>query len=109
MVTSNVSGTFHFHADIINNLQQHSSSKNTNTYAYYYSEVFDAAVTLIPIPDYIRSSANHGDDVPLTFGAPFMNDVGEPDLWKGERQQKHNISNDDHLELRTLGFYSSSQ
>lgn len=32
----------------------------------------------------MRSSANHADDVPLVFGAHFMTDEGEPDLWTGK-------------------------
>ena len=53
------------------------------TYAYYFTEVFDPTVALLPVPEFIKSSANHGDDLPFVFGAPFMSDDGEPELWKG--------------------------
>ena len=48
-----------FDGDVINNLKQHSTSDATVTYAYYFTEVFDPALVLVPIPDYLRSSANH--------------------------------------------------
>jgi len=71
-----------FDADIINNLQQHSSSEDTVTYAYYFTELFVPGKDIMPVPEFLVSSANHGYDLPFVFGAPFMSDEGEPELWR---------------------------
>lgn len=77
-------GALTFDADIINNLQQHSSSEDTVTYAYYFTELFVPGKDILPVPEFLVSSANHGYDLPFVFGAPFMSDEGEPELWRGE-------------------------
>ena len=88
-----------FDGDVINNLKQHSTSEATVTYAYYFTEVFDPALVLVPIPDYLRSSANHGDDLPFVFGAPFMSDDGESELWKGKSLGKQQVSKPINAEI----------
>ena len=80
-----VSGEHHFNVDIVNNIEQQSTSSDSSTYAYYFTEPYKPAEPLWPAPNWLKYSANHGDDLPFVFGSPYINEDGaSSDLWSSE-------------------------
>ena len=54
-------------------LLEHSKSKQKSTYAYYFTEEFTPSVELIPSPAWApKRRADHGDDLTFVFGGVYM-------------------------------------
>ena len=54
-------------------LLEHSKSKQISTYAYYFTEEFTPSVELIPSPAWApKRRADHGDDLTFVFGGVYM-------------------------------------
>jgi len=65
-------------------LQQHSLG-NTSTYAYYFTQKYtpDPPNPMGTPPDWLKSSADHGDELPFVFGGPLIREsVAKNDIWK---------------------------
>jgi len=65
-------------------LQQHSLGK-TSTYAYYFTQKYtpDPPNPMGTPPDWLKSSADHGDELPFMFGGPLIREsVANNDIWK---------------------------
>ena len=63
-----------FNYDTLYQLEQHSSSENTSTYGYYFTENYqpDPPNPLWTLPDWLKTGADHGDEVYFVFGATFF-------------------------------------
>ena len=70
-----------FNADSVRQLSIHSSNPSS-TYAYYFTEnVRDPAFIPRQVPDWLETSADHGDEIPFVFGSVYGN---ERNLWNGK-------------------------
>lgn len=65
-------GEMSFNVDCTRKLRAHTSSSKS-TYAYYFTELYDApeAVKGWELPDGLKVSADHADEIPFVFGVPF--------------------------------------
>ena len=69
-----------FNADSVRQLSAHSDGSKA-TYAYYFTENFMPAAPIWPLtPSWIKTTANHGDDLPFVFGSIYNN---EKNIWSG--------------------------
>jgi len=70
----------------VNQLQQHAAGE-TATYAYYFTEEFkpDPPNPLWSMPDWLKTSADHGDEIPFMFGCTLIKkDMEKNDIWKSK-------------------------
>jgi len=65
-------GEMSFNIDCTRELRAHSSSSKS-TYAYYFTELYDApeAVKGWAVPNGLKVSADHADEIPFVFGVPY--------------------------------------
>lgn len=77
-------GELYFNADVVRQLHQHSSSTKS-TYAYYFTERYDFTTDnpFLFLPNWLKRSAAHYDDIPFLFGAAFLEEESSP-IWKGK-------------------------
>lgn len=62
-----------FAADIMNMLNRHSGG-STKAYGYTFTELFPNP-DFWPLPDWVKTSAGHGDELRFVFGFPFLWDT----------------------------------
>jgi len=70
----------------VNQLQQHAAGE-TATYAYYFTEEYkpDPPNPLWSMPDWLKTSADHADELPFMFGGPLIKkDMEKNDIWKSK-------------------------
>lgn len=72
-----------YDAAAVRNLEEHSTS-NKSTYAYYFTERYypNTDVEFFNIPEWLKRSADHTQELPFLFGSAFLAD--ETDYtWSG--------------------------
>jgi len=70
----------------VRQLEQHSASEKP-TYAYYFTEKHKTTppASLWTIPDWLKVSADHGDEVAFVFGGSLIKEAAKTDpLWESE-------------------------
>lgn len=88
-----ITGELAFNVDSVRELSIHSSSSRS-TYAFQFSENYQAPISLWPMaPSWVKVTASHGDELPFLFG--------------GFSNKKYNIRNGNFfkkfcLDLKTL-------
>ena len=70
-----------FNVDIINQLQQHSASTSTKTYAYYFDVLYNSSINPWSIPEWAKVSADHAADIDFLFGD--MTGLTDTQEWRG--------------------------
>lgn len=80
----------YFNHDTVYQLEQHSSSKKS-TYAYYFTENYksDSPKLVWSLPDWLKTGADHGDEVPFVFGTTYFKSgkVRKDELWESKFNQ----------------------
>ncbi|XP_067929874.1 bile salt-activated lipase-like isoform X2 [Watersipora subatra] len=71
-----------FNADTANQLEQHSVSDKA-TYGYYFTELHNVENPLWQLQDWLKRGADHGDELPLLFGAGNVAaEAAKGGIWK---------------------------
>jgi len=68
---TDILGEVNINADIQRQIEK-SSEGNHSTYAYYYTQLLPPSLFGSLTPDWLRQSADHGEELPLVFGLPAL-------------------------------------
>ena len=79
-----IAGEQIFDIAMVTQLEQHSHSEKP-TYAYYYTQPSKNPSTLWSVPDWLRTTADHGDEITFVFGYPlYIPEMKRNKIWDGK-------------------------